>query len=71
VQTIVERIQDDTQRPALTEGKTFTEEVAEVLEKRISKYRSAAHYEIDTDLLTPVQIADKVLKLFDDSRPRF
>ena len=61
--TIVRRIQADTQRPALTTGKTFTEEVAEVLEQRISKYKSAAQYEIDTDALTPEQVAGKIIEI--------
>jgi len=63
VETIVTRIQGGTERPALTSGKTFTEEVAEVLERRTPKYRSAAHYEIDTDNLTPEQIADTVIDI--------
>ena len=63
VETIVARIQGGTERPALTSGKTFTEEVAEVLERRTPKYRSAAHYEIDTDDLTPDQIADRIVDI--------
>jgi shikimate kinase len=63
VETIVARIQGGTERPALTHGKTFTEEVAEVLERRTPKYRSAAHYEIDTDNLTPKQIADTIVDI--------
>ncbi len=59
-ETIISRIQDGTERPALTSGKTFTEEVAEILERRIPKYKSAAHYEIDTDGLTPDQVADRI-----------
>lgn len=61
VDTIVKRIQDGDERPALTSGKTFTEEVAEVLEQRVPKYKSAAHYIIDTDELTPEQVADKII----------
>jgi shikimate kinase len=64
VETIVARIQGDNQRPALTAGKTFTEEVAEVLERRVPKYKSAAHYEIDTDDLTPDQIADRIIEIW-------
>ena len=64
VETIVSRIQGDTGRPSLTGGKTFTEEVAEVLERRIPKYRSAAQYELDTDRLTPEQVADIVIKIW-------
>ncbi|MBU1194868.1 MAG: shikimate kinase [Proteobacteria bacterium] len=61
VGTIVDRIQDDTQRPALVDGKTFTEEVAQVLESRISKYKAACEFEINTDILTPEQIADQII----------
>ncbi|MCU0599304.1 MAG: shikimate kinase [Desulfobacterales bacterium] len=61
VTAIVSRIQSDVQRPALVEGKTFIEEVAEVLETRIPKYKTAAHYEINTDDLTPEEVADKII----------
>ena len=62
VDVIVTRITDGTERPALTEGKTFTEEVAEVLERRIPKYQDAARYEIDTDHLTPEHVADRIIE---------
>jgi len=61
VDTIVSRIQHDNQRPALTPGKNFTEEVAEVLERRTPKYRSAAHHEIVTDNHSPEEIADRII----------
>ena len=61
VETIVQRIRGDDQRPALIRGKSFTEEVEEVLAKRRDKYRAASHYEIDTDDLTPEQVADKIM----------
>lgn len=61
IDTIVDRIQDDTQRPALVDGKTFTEEIAEVLESRISKYKAASEFEINTDTLSPEQIADQII----------
>jgi len=64
VDAIVSRIQGDTERPALTTGKTFTEEVTEVLERRIPKYKSATQYEIDTDELTPEQVADRVIEIW-------
>jgi shikimate kinase len=63
VDAIVSRIQEDTQRPALVAGKTFTEEVAEVLEQRTPKYQNAAHHEIDTDPLTPEQVAEKIIQI--------
>jgi len=61
VTTIIDRIKHDTQRPALTSGKSFTEEVAEVLERRTPLYQNAADYTIDTDTLTPLQVADAIL----------
>jgi shikimate kinase len=61
VEVIVSRIHRDTQRPALTEGKSFTEEVAEVLAQRTERYRAAARVEIDTDGRTVAQVADKVV----------
>jgi shikimate kinase len=48
----------------LTLGKTFTEEVAEVLEQRIPKYKRAAQYAIDTDDLTPEQVTDRIIKIW-------
>ena len=64
VTAIVSRIQGGAGRPSLTGGKSFTEEVAEVLEQRTSKYKNAAQYEIDTDQLTPEQVADRVIEIF-------
>jgi len=63
VDAIVSRIQEGTQRPSLTAGKTFTDEVAEVLEQRIPKYKSAAQFEIDTDALTPEQVAERIIQI--------
>ena len=63
VETIVQRIQGGDQRPALTEGKTFTEEVEEVLNRRRDKYMATARFEIDTDDMTPEQVADEIISL--------
>jgi len=64
IDTIVSRIQSGTQRPPLTAGKTFTEEVAEVLERRIPRYKRAAQYEIDTDILSPEQLAETIIEIW-------
>jgi len=61
VAVIVKRIQQDTQRPALVEGRSFTDEVAEVLERRTPMYRGASDYEIDTDNLTPAEVTDQII----------
>jgi len=63
VSVIVARIQDGTERPALTQGKSFTQEVGEVLVQRIPKYQDAAQGEIDTDTLTIEQVADRIVGL--------
>jgi shikimate kinase len=64
VGVIASRIQGGTERPSLTGEKSFTEEVAEVLERRTPKYTSAAQYEIDTEQLTPEQVADRIIKIW-------
>ena len=63
VKVIIKRIEGGAGRPALVEGKTFTEEIAEVLERRTPLYRASSHHEIDTDSLTPVEIADRIINL--------
>jgi shikimate kinase len=63
VDTIITRIQSDTQRPSLTAGKTFIEEVEEILNQRIPKYKIAAQFEIDTDNLTPEQVASTIMEM--------
>ena len=64
VDTIVSRIQGDTSRPALTSGKTFIEEVSEVLAKREPLYKAAAQYEIDTNDASPSHIADDIMEIW-------
>ena len=69
VDTIVERIQSGTQRPALTAGKTFTEEVAEVLERRNPLYQRAAHHRIATDNIPPRQVAESMIEIWQKHLP--
>ncbi len=47
--TIVGRIGGDRARPSLTGSKSFTEEVEEVLGRRLPLYERLAHVAIDTD----------------------
>ncbi len=56
VETIVQRIAGDPQRPSLTGTKSFTDEVAEVLARRTPRYRQIAHYEVDTDALSVEEV---------------
>lgn len=64
VDTIISRIQGDSSRPALTSGKSFVDEVAEVLARREPVYKAAAHHEIDTNNPTPDQIADSIIEIW-------
>jgi len=64
VKVIVDRVQESTERPALTEGKSFLAEINDVLEERRPLYRAAADREIDTDALTPTAVADEIIREF-------
>ena len=64
VSTIVSRIGRCTDRPALSNGKTFLEEIAEVLERRTPLYQASADFQIETDLLTPDEIARQISDFF-------
>ena len=64
VPAIVARIHTGTERPALTAGKSFTEEVEEVLRERTPLYAAAAHHQVDTDGRTPEDVAAEVARLF-------
>jgi shikimate kinase len=63
VSTIVGRIQGDQQRPSLTGTRSFTDEVAEVLQRRTPLYRRIAHHELDTDGRTIEDIAAEIAGL--------
>jgi shikimate kinase len=64
VPVIVARIEGGSQRPALTVGKSFTEEVEEVLRERTPLYAAAADHRIDTDVRSPEQVATEITRLF-------
>ncbi len=63
VATIVQRIQGDRQRPSLTGTKSFTDEVAEVLERRTPRYRQIAHHTVNTEALAVEQVAAEIERL--------
>lgn len=58
---IAERIKDDTQRPSLTEEKSFIDEINEVLKERKPLYEKAADFSVDTSNLTPEEVALKII----------
>ncbi len=64
VSVIVGRIEGGTQRPPLTAGRSFTEEVEEVLRERTPLYEAAADYQVDTDGRTPEEVAAAVAALY-------
>ena len=63
-QTIISRIQEGTGRPSLTPGKSFLEEVEEVLQQRLPLYRKAQDFTVDTAGRTIAGIADEIVELF-------
>ncbi len=63
VETITQRISADTQRPSLTTGKTFVEEIQEVLTDRTPKYRAAADYIVATDDRSPEDVAADIVSV--------
>ena len=65
VDAIVSRIEGSTERPSLTGVKSVTDEVEEILDRRTPKYAAAAQYEVDTDDLTPEQVADRVVEFWE------
>lgn len=59
--SVVDRIRSDTERPALKEGKTFLEEVEEVLAERTPLYAAAADFTVETDGRLPDLVAAEIL----------
>ena len=68
VDTISNRIADDTQRPSLSTGKTFTEEIEEVLKERAPKYEAAADFIVKTDAHSAEQVASQIMTFFRESQ---
>jgi len=60
--TIVARIGGDGNRPSLTGGKSFTDEVSDVLQRRTPLYQAMAHEVIDTDGRTRDDIAAEIAR---------
>jgi len=57
---IVDRIRDQVHRPSLT-GKSFVDEVPEVLARREPLYRLLAEFELDTESKTPEELAEEII----------
>ena len=61
VDTIVQRIGRDTQRPSLTGTKSFVDEIEDVMHERTPKYEAAADHQIATDGRSILEISDAIL----------
>lgn len=61
VDTIIQRIGRDTQRPSLTGTKSFVDEIEDVMRERTPQYEAAADHRIATDGRSIMQIADAIL----------
>ena len=48
-EVIVQRIGGDCQRPSLTDSKSFTDEVVEMLQRRTPRYERISHHRVETD----------------------
>ena len=59
-EVIVRRIESGDQRPSLTGDRSFTDEVEQVLERRIPLYRRLATVEVSTEHRTPAQVAAEI-----------
>lgn len=66
--TIAARIEKSTNRPPLTEGKSFLDEIEEVLEERLPLYEAAADFEIDTDEAGPEEVTRRILEILESQR---
>ena len=61
LETLLERIRNDSSRPSLT-GKPPAEDMAQTLAEREPIYRRAADLIVDTDGLTPEAVAEIIIK---------
>jgi shikimate kinase len=61
IPAIVARIKEDANRPSLT-GKSFLDEIADVLAQREPLYRAAADHVIATDELSPAEATLEIIR---------
>jgi shikimate kinase len=59
--TLINRIKNNTSRPALTPTKSFTEEMLNVLAARQALYEAAADYTVDTSNRALDQVVDDII----------
>lgn len=62
VNVLAERIRHDDQRPSLT-GKSFVEEIEEVMKERLPLYRDSADHRVDTDQESAQECAKLIISI--------
>lgn len=60
IKTITKRIKHSKDRPSLIAGKTFLQEISDVLKERIPIYKRVADFIITTDNKTPKEITKEI-----------
>ena len=60
-EVLAERLRYSTNRPSLS-GKNFLEEISEILSRRKSFYKELSNLELDTESISPFDLAQKILK---------
>jgi shikimate kinase len=63
VDTLLERIGEDSQRPPLAGGRTAREDMEITLKERETLYRQAADLVVDTENKTPEEVAEAIINL--------
>jgi shikimate kinase len=71
ISEITRRIKHSTDRPSLTQQKSFVEEIKEVLEARAEKYRTAAEYVIDTSSVGVPEVASEIYSYLKKHYPNY
>lgn len=62
-QTVMKRLSGDHTRPLL-EGVKSVDRIADMLRDRMPRYRNAADMIVDTDNISPREVAEEISKLF-------
>ena len=62
--TIIDRVKKDPNRPPLLDGLSFEEEQKRVLSEREAKYNAAADFKCDTTFVKPEETCNKIIKHF-------
>lgn len=69
-ETIKKRLAEDldkqAQRPPLSD-KNLLDEVDEILQKRLTYYKETAHFCVSTDMLSPANVTEQIIKRFKEN----